>query len=77
VQADIVILCKVPECNIGLVLWNWVSVPDGFAELARDFSCLKGVLFASHVTASSPSYRCKQGEVCAWKIACSQEVEGG
>ena len=35
--------------------WNWVSVPDVFAELARDFSRLKGVLFASHVTSSSPS----------------------
>src|SRR6218665_1451520 len=35
--------------------WNWVSVHDVFAELARDFSRLKGVLFASNVTASSPS----------------------
>ena len=35
------------------VLWNWVSVPGVFAELARDFSRLKGVLLASHVTASS------------------------
>ena len=35
--------------------WNRVSVPDVFAELARDFSRLKGVLFASHVTAPSPS----------------------
>ena len=34
--------------------WNWGSVPDVFAELARDFSRLKGVFFASHVTASSP-----------------------
>src|SRR6218665_3381184 len=31
-------------------------MPDVFAELAAYFARLKGILFASHVTASSPSF---------------------
>jgi len=57
VSADIFVFRQefaqwLPKC---WSFWNRVSVPDVFAELARDFSRLKGVLFASHVTASSPS----------------------
>src|SRR6218665_3769383 len=57
VSADICVFRQefaqwLPKC---WSFWNRVSIPDVFAELAKDFSRLKGVLLGSHVTASSPS----------------------
>jgi len=54
-------------------------VPDVFAELAADFARLKGFLFASHVTASSPSFDVNTVRSALWRLhaAWSQKLEGG
>ena len=54
-------------------------MPDVFAELAMDFARLNCILFASHVTASSPSFDVNMARSAPWRLhaTCSQEVEGG